>query len=626
MAGGYIIDPATGQAGVQTASGGFLPLPMSPDQLSAAGLPGPPGAPQAPQAGPDLRLADNTAPTDPKTWGDAIPSMPAPTQQQSVADIRAKLMPQQPLPPPVGNEHATAPQQPGWMPTGQGAPAARPGADPSELARPGPSGQPGAGGQAQSGGDINDPLVRQAMAEAMQRPGGGGGPRGLGVAGETRKYQTFENPGGDPARVAAAQEALGASDKYGEELAKSLNIRQQQAYEATQGEYAARAGQMAAQQQRFDDQQRMLQDYQGKRDAVMQEAAQMKAPQMEDYWKSRGTLANVMTGVSIALGGALQGLRGGQNPGLEMSNQSIDRWINSQQEAYKRAEGRVTDADNQYAKMVQTFGNENLAAAHLREQAWTVRDGMLKSYAEKIGTPSALEAYNQAMLQTEAQRAQLQAQNSQGAQVDIEQKLSMQGGAGGGKPKGVLDMLRAGAEAKKLKDELAGEGKEPGRAIEGGKIDDVTSAINTIDAAGEIKKHVSALGYADSDTDDPLSGGYDYVKNSIPGTQGKRTVQDLDRATVNLARGIQQTLGKSDNDAILADKMAAGGGSGRQRVQAAMAAEKRATAKIQDTLAGMTPDQKNAFIKALPADRRQRVLDIVGSSQSQAPATSERPF
>jgi hypothetical protein len=625
MAGGYIIDPATGQAGVQTASGGFLPLPMSPDQLSAAGLPGPPGTPPAPDAGPDMRLAYNTPPTDPKAWGDAIPSMPPPTQQQQVSDIRAKLMPQQPPAPPASNEHASKPQGPGWMPTGQGQPAPRAAVDPSELARPGTGGGAAPGQQQSGGGDINDPLVRQAMAEAMRQPGGGG-PRGLGVAGETRKFQTFENPGGDPAKVAAAQEALGASDKYGEELAKSLNIRQQQAYEAQQAEFAARSGQMAAQQQRFEQQQNMLQDYQAKRDAFVQQAAQLKTPQMEDYWGSRSTFANVMTGLSIALGGALQGLRGGQNPGLEMSNQSIDRWINAQQEDYRRAQGRVTDADNQFAKAVQMFGSENLAASHLREQAWGVRDGMLKSYAEKIGTPSALEAYNNAMLQTEAQRAALAAQNSQGAAVDIEQKLSMQGGAGGGKPKGVLDMLRAGAEAKKLKDELAGEGKEPSRAIEGGKVDDVTSAINTIDAAQEIKKHVDSLGYSESDTDDPLAGPVDYVTKNLPGTQTKRTAQDLERATNNLARGIQQTLGKSDNDAKLADQMAAGGGSGRQRIQAAIAAEKRATAKIQDTLAGMTPDQKNAFIKALPEDRRQRVLQIVQSSAGQAPATSERPF
>jgi hypothetical protein len=561
-------------------------------------------------------------------WGDAIPTLPQETPQEQQAQQAAEMRRQMeaagvrttaPAP-----SHGMQPQEPSWMPTGQGGAPGRAAVDPSELARPGAPQQQASQQQA-AGGDINDPLVRQAMAEAMRRPGGGG-PRGLGITGETQKYTTFQNPGGDPTKVAAAQEALGASDKYSEELAKSLNVRQQQAYEAQQGELAARAGQMQAQQQHYEAQQALLQDYQSKRDAAMAEAAQLKTPQMEDYWGSRGTMANIATALSITLGGALQGLRGGQNTGLEMANQSIDRWIASQREEYQRAREKGTDLDNQYAKMVQRFGSENLAADHLREQAWTVRDGMLKNYAEKIGTPSALESYNQAMLQTEAQRAALQAQNSQGAQVDIEQKLSMQGGGGGGKPKGVLDMLRAGAEAKKLKDELAGEGKEPGRAIESGKTEAITGAINTIDAADEIEKHVGALGYKESDTDDPLSGPVDYITKNIPGTQTKRTSQDLERATQNFARGLQQSLGKSDNDAKLADQMAAGGGSGRQRIQAAQTGRKRATALIQDTLAGMTPDQQRAFIKALPEDRRQRVLQIVQSSAGQAPAASERPF
>lgn len=305
MAGGYIIDPATGQAGVQTASGGFLPLPMSPDQLSAAGLPGPPGLPPAPPAGPDMRVAGpGGGPM--AQWGDQIPTLPAPTPQEQQANqadaIRAEMASAGVRP--QGVSHETKPQQPSWMPTGQGVGKPQPiGVDPSSLARGGSAAPQQAGAPADDEAAIRDQLMREAM-----QPRGGGGPRGLGVTGETQKYTTFQNPGGDPAKVAAAQEALGASDKYGEELAKSLTLRQEQAYQAQQGEYAARAGQMAAQQQRFEQQQAMLRDYQAKRDAAMQEAAQLKTPQMEDYWESRGTMANIATALSITLGGALQEL------------------------------------------------------------------------------------------------------------------------------------------------------------------------------------------------------------------------------------------------------------------------------------------------------------------------------
>lgn len=625
MAGGYIIDPATGQAGVQTASGAFLPLPMSPDQLNAAGLPRPPGMPPAPPAGPDQRLAFNAPQTDVKSWGNDIPALPAPTQQEQVADIRAQLMPaaQQPT------EHASRPGGPGWMPTGQGGSAPKPASvDPSELARPGERAPASQGATGPTGAD--DPVVQQAMIEAMRGGAGGSGPRGMGVTGETRKYQTFENPGGDPEAARAAQEALSASDKYQEQLAMSLDRRQQQAYEATQAEFAARSGQLAAQQRRFEEQQSMLLDYQAKRDAAMQEAAQLKTPQMEDYWQSRGTFANVMTGLSIALGGALQGLRGGQNPGLEMSNQSIDRWVASQREEYQRAMERGRELDNQYGRMVQLFGSENLAAEHLREQAWTVRDGMLKSYAEKIGTPSALENYNQAMLETEAKRAAMRAQNSQGAMVDIEQKLSMQGGGGGGKPKGVLDMLRAGAEAKKLKSEIEGDGKESEREVSPEKVKLINSALSTVESSDDVVRLLGDLDATESDYDDPLSGPVDYVQNLAGGKRRERS-QRLEQATQILARNLQasRNMGNSDDDREQADKIAGMGKSGQERRMAAAGERAAALGALQTTLASLTPQQQRDLIRQLRAKSPERAAQVeaaIGATGRAAPAPTERPF
>jgi len=555
-------------------------------------------------------------------WGDQIPTLPAPTPQEQQANqadaIRAEMASAGVRP--QGVSHETKPQQPGWMPTGQGVGKPQPvGVDPASLARGGSAAPQQTGAPADDEAAIRDQLMREAM-----QPRGGGGPRGLGVTGETQKYTTFQNPGGDPTKVAAAQEALGASDKYGEELAKSLTLRQEQAYQAQQGEYAARAGQMAAQQQRFEQQQAMLQDYQAKRDAAMQEAAQLKTPQMEDYWESRGTMANIATALSITLGGALQGLRGGSNTGLEMSNQAIDRWIAGQREQYQRAREKGNDIDNQYAKMVQRFGSENLAADHLREQAWTVRDGMLKSYAEKIGTPSALENYNQAMLQTEAQRAALQAQNSQGAQVDIEQKLSMQGGGGAPRKTFRQALAETAAGLKDYREIANGGQKEPGRAIDSEKTNSLAAALETVQAADEIKGHVTALGYGESDTDDPRSGPLDAITKNIPGTDTRKRGQDLDQATFSLARGAQQFLGKSDNDANLAEKQARGlGGSGRERIQAAERLKQKAISKAKIELSAMTPDQRAAFLQALAPDQRAMVQTIFGTDNRPAASAQE---
>ena len=465
------------------------------------------------------------------------------------------------------------------------------------------------------------------MAEALRSGGSGGGPRQLGVTGETRKLKSYER-GIDPQLAAMAGEAQGASDAYNEQLAIALNTRQQQAYEAQQGEFAARAGQLQAQQERFMAQQTLLREHQAKRDALATEAAQMKVPQMEDYWQSRGMMANVATGISIALGSALQGLRGGSNPGLEMSNQQIDRWVTEQREAYQRKQGQVADADNQYARLVQHFGSENVAEAKLRLQAWTVRDSMLKAYAERMGTPNALEAYNAAMLQNEAQRAQVIAAASQGAEVEIEQKLAMQGG-GGGRPKGVLDMLRAGAEARKLRDTIAGGEQQPSfqRELQNEKVEGITGALEAIEAADEVQHSLRQLGADKSDLDDPLSGAWDSTIGKIPGTESRKTKQRLEQQTALLARGIQQSLGKSDNDARLADEMAAGGGSGMQRFSAAATAKQRALGRLQNIVASLTPQQQQSLIQSLRSnspERAQQVEQAIGAVATPQLAPSEQ--
>lgn len=621
MPGGYLRDPASGLPAVQTASGALLPLPLSADDMSLAGaqLAGPPGLPPAPDMGPDLRVAGpGGGPSGGGLFG--VPGLSAGTLP--VEPIRQAIGWRDPA------EQGALPGSPlaaklASQPPRQDAPVPRAGVDPATLARPRLAAPPASPAPQDAPSGLEDPLVRQAMAEAMR--GGGGGPRRLGVTSETHKLTRPEAPI-DPALASRANEAQMAADKYGEMQAMALTERREQAYQAQQAELAARSGQLQAQQERHEAQQALLRDYQAKRDAVASEAAQMKVPQMEDYWASRGTMAKMATALSITLGGALQGLRGGQNPGLEMSNQEIERWISSQREAYERARGKVADADNQYAKMVQAFGSENLALEHLREQAWTVRDGMLRAYAEKIGTPSALENYNQAMLQGEAERAALQARASQGAMVEIEQKLNMQGG-GGGSP-GVLKMLRAGAEARKLRDVIAGGDEKPAfqREVQNEKVEGITGALEAIEAADEVESALTRLG-VDSDVDDPLSGAWDSTAGNIPGTQQRAIKQRLEQQTALLARGIQKSLGKSDNDAKLADQMATGGGSVAQRRMAAQAARQRSTGSLQNIVSSLTPAQQQALIRSLRANSPERAAQVeaaIGAVATPQMAPSEQ--
>lgn len=630
MAGGfYSLDPATGQPMLQTASGAFIPLPLSEEEMRQAGaqLAPPPGVDAvAPPQGPDMRVAGPGGGS--ADLGGADPAMAQFIAEQNqagqVAAMRQQLATQQAAPPQTGT-HPTQDRFGQLEQLGQARPAQRAsGVDPSTLARGGTGGAPQQEQPGTTG--LDDPLVQQAMAEAMRAGGGGGGPRRMGVTGETHKYKGFQAPM-DPRLAQQASEAQLASEGYNEQLAMSLRDRQQQAYEATQGELAARSGQLAAVQQRYEQQQAMLQDYTAKRDALIEEARQMKSPDQRTYWQEAGTVGRLTAGLSMVFGGALAGLRGGQNMGLEATRMAVDDWMRVRKDEYDRVRDSAQAADTQLGKLVQQFGSENLALEHMRLQAWEVRDAMLKSYAEKIGTPDALEIYNQAMLQSEAEKAAVAARASQGAEVEIEQKLSMQGGGGGGQP-GVLKMLRAGAEAKKLKDVIAGaDGQQPfQREVQNEKVEGITGALEAIEAADEVQHTLRQLDKADDDFDNPLSGPLDFAAR-LPGTDARRQRQALEQQTALLARGLQQSLGKSDNDARLADEMAEGGGSGRQRFMAAQTGKQRAQGKLQNIVASLTPAQQQTLLRSLetnsPARAAQVRAAIAATSNPQAAASEQ---
>lgn len=626
MAGGYIIDPETGMPAVQTAGGGFMPIPLSPAELEAAGVMAP-----RPQ-GPDLRLAMGPGGGAPADLGGADPGMAQfiadQNRQAQIAAMRQQLAPPPVAAPPVS--HPTQDRFQQLEQLGQPRPGAQPaGVDPSTLARGGGGGGQAPGGEAPaSSGGLDDPLVQQAMAEAMRGGGGGGGPRRMGVTGETHKYKGFQAPM-DPELAQQASQARLASEGYNEQLAISLRDRQQQAYQSQQSEYAARAGQLQAAQERYEAQQAMIQDYAAKRDSLIEEARQMKAPDQRTYWQEAGTMGRLTAGLSMVFGGALAGLRGGPNMGLEATRMAVDDWMRVRKDEYARAQDSAQAAETQLGKLVQQFGSENLALEHMRLQAWEVRDAMLKSYAEKIGTPDALEIYNQAMLQSEAEKAAAAARASQGAEVEIEQKLAMQGGGGGSQP-GVLKMLRAGAEAKKLKDVIAGaDGQQPfQREVQNEKVEGITGALEAIEAADEVQHTLKQLDKADDDFDNPLSGPLDFAAR-LPGTDARRQRQALEQQTALLARGLQQSLGKSDNDARLADEMAEGGGSGRQRFSAAETGKRRAQGKLQNIVASLTPAQQQTLLRSLetnsPARAAQVRAAIAATANPQA-AGSEQPF
>lgn len=114
---------------------------------------------------------------------------------------------------------------------------------------------------------------------------------------------------------------------------------------------------------------------QTKLDAVdqRQKEAEQATPQTrQEILASRGTLAGVMSGISIALGGWVQGLKGGSNPGLDIINQSIQDDISTQRAKYEAMKDRTAAAGTAYGQAMKLYGDPNAAENDLYMRGLTL--------------------------------------------------------------------------------------------------------------------------------------------------------------------------------------------------------------------------------------------------------------
>lgn len=287
------------------------------------------------------------------------------------------------------------------------------------------------------------PEAEQAFKEAVS---GGAGKTVPYLKDEKVKYTAYgQVPGALTAGIADKQAALddeqqgNLSEHHYEET--QYEQQRQQQYEQQLADVQEQRAQRVAVNAK-------LQELQTTRDQREQQVANMKPPEMADYFASRSTMSNVMTGISIALGGALQGLRGGANPGLQMANEGIDRWINEQKEAFSRASGAADRADSQYAQALKIYGTPELAENDMRARAYAARDSLMKNELDKIGTQDAFQKGDEILKQGQIQRDQLRAQAYQLSQERaVEDTIGSRIQGTNGK---YLQGLRAASEATDL--------------------------------------------------------------------------------------------------------------------------------------------------------------------------------
>jgi|TARA_R100000084_G_scaffold86398_1_gene41028 hypothetical protein len=203
--------------------------------------------------------------------------------------------------------------------------------------------------------------------------------------------------------------------------------------------------------------------------------------------------SKVAAAIAIALGEAARGFRGGQgqNIGLTLINQSIDREIERQKMEYRKLGDRATAANNLYSRMIQLADSEKSADDLMKAKLTDIAYKQFLSQEKDIQDRNSAAVLNAQM--AEARR-----------QADIKAKMSMMTKAREGTldDKKMLDLVTARDKSRTTIDQIdtAMERikglKGPGATISDEELDTVSSRfINVLQQQirGQDKNMLSAF-------------------------------------------------------------------------------------------------------------------------------------
>jgi len=339
--------------------------------------------------------------------------------------------------------------------------------DPAKLAQPKalPAGQQAASG---APGRTTDPAEEALIQRAFQEAARGRrfGPTPARTDLESRKAKFFKPGEVDP--------ELKAQVDFERDYQRQMGLQEiERKYKTQSGLDEKWANELSLRElelQRQDTKRQQVDMYLGSlqriRDERQSEARRMKAPDVRDYWgeNAGGSFAAL---VAVAIGGYLQGKRGGENEGMVAVDRNINRWIETKREDYERARTTEDNAENEYSKALAIYGSPQQAEADMRLRAYAVRDAMFEHEANRIRTLEAKEAAKLAIMDGSVaeNEARLQAQAAAGADVEEVYKHTP-GRAGGTSGGGLLGGLRAAAQAKQYLDIAAGRDDQDPRREE----------------------------------------------------------------------------------------------------------------------------------------------------------------
>ncbi len=273
--------------------------------------------------------------------------------------------------------------------------------------------------------DADQPVAKKGPRTEEYRPGGAGSANlSSGGGGGRPRYATTKardvkaawrvdkGPQLDPENEEFRSEAeidtrLNMQERADREEERAL--RNVEEYEKRV--LAPQARQISADELKLD---RMRQEYAKRQKEIDTERAAIDKLEVDPnrIFAEKGAWASVLAGISILAGGALQGLQGrGNNPGLDAVNAAIDRDVQLQKEKYARRREGLREKETAYERLMNTYGNPEMAEAELRNRQASLAEAWAKRHAMQSGAEDVQanlqQAFNDRDLARVEERRQL---------------------------------------------------------------------------------------------------------------------------------------------------------------------------------------------------------------------------
>lgn len=264
---------------------------------------------------------------------------------------------------------------------------------------------------------VTSPAVQAKQSDSIGYRGGSGSSRAAAPVSSGGPVVATTTPAAwvPTTRSTETQSGVQFSDDTKNAVTGAANAQA----DAAQKQYEAEQLQGAAQAQAdILERNRMLREAQAAERARAQDTAklddqigaikqaQAAAPNQIDsnrWWKNQSTGGKIATTIALALGGFMQGFKGGPNVAMDQMNKLIDRDIDEQKEAIAQGRAKVEDTKSLYGLMRDKFSSDEQARVSARIAAKELAGQELKV---------RMADSNDALVQAHGQRMQADLQAS----------------------------------------------------------------------------------------------------------------------------------------------------------------------------------------------------------------------